>query len=58
MQLVPLYITGNAMYQDRFWRAEYFEAVDKIRAACEEAGGGLTAASAAGELTTPFTHFK
>ena len=32
----------NAMYQDRFWKAEYFEAVDKIRAACEAGFGRCT----------------
>ena len=39
--------TQNAMYQDRFWREEYFDAIDTIAAACEAAGGGLTPASAA-----------
>ena len=39
--------THNAMYQDRFWREEYFDAIDTIAAACEAAGGGLTPASAA-----------
>jgi len=35
------------MYQERFWKPEYFEAVERIRGACEEAGGGLTVAAAA-----------
>eukprot|EP00227_Mantoniella_beaufortii_P002029 CAMPEP_0197613194 /NCGR_PEP_ID=MMETSP1326-20131121/58733_1 /TAXON_ID=1155430 /ORGANISM="Genus nov. species nov., Strain RCC2288" /LENGTH=353 /DNA_ID=CAMNT_0043182039 /DNA_START=50 /DNA_END=1111 /DNA_ORIENTATION=+ len=43
---------GNAMYQDRFWKPEYFAAVDAIRAACDEAAPGpdgarLTVAAAA-----------
>jgi aflatoxin B1 aldehyde reductase len=37
----------NTISQDRFWKPEYFAAVDTIRAACEEAGGGLTASAAA-----------
>ena len=28
----------NAMYKDRFWKPEYFQAVDQIRAACEASG--------------------
>ena len=39
--------TENAMYQDRFWREAYFDAIDTIAAACEAAGGGLTPTSAA-----------
>ena len=39
--------TENAMYQDRFWHEEYFDAIDTIAAACEAAGGGLTPTSAA-----------
>ena len=41
--------TENAMYQDRFWQEEYFDAIDTIAAACR--GGGRGAHADVGGVT-------